>query len=552
MAISLTAFHSLRTLRARNLPVAFFGALFGALMIDGCSESTSTGISVASVELTSSNTSIRAGNTLTLSTSIHDASGKALDNVAVTWSSSNNSIATVSNSGVVSGTAPGQVKIAASALGKSATISITVTDRSVATVQISPPVVSVRIATTVTLSAQTLDVDGRTLTNRAVAWTSSNSAIATVNSTGVVTGVATGIATITATSEGHIGTAAVTVTVNPVATVSVNPSIDTLGVGTEAPLTVSLKDASGSTLTNRVVTWSSGNVQVATVSSSGVVTALAPGNATISAASEGHLGTSSIVVLARLASTVTLTPSSTNLVAGTTVLLVSQVTDPAGNVLIGRPIDFTSDNNAIATVSASGLVTAISPGSARITATSEGKIGSATITVTPFPVATVAVGPTTANILVGATTQLTAQPLSSTGGALTGRIVTWTSGAPGVASVSLTGLVTGIAPGVALIVAIVDGASGSSTVTVSAPAIASISISGANQPLVVGGSVQFTATPRDAAGNALANRIVTWSSSDESIAFVSSSGLVIGVSVGNVTITATAGGISGSATIGVR
>ncbi|MEP6780223.1 MAG: Ig-like domain-containing protein, partial [Gemmatimonadaceae bacterium] len=133
-----------------------------------------------------------------------------------------------------------------------------------------------------------------------------------------------------------------------------------------------------------------------------------------------------------------------------------------------------------------------------------------------------------------------------------GRTITWTSGAPSVATVSSTGLVSGVGAGVALIVAIVDGASGSSTITVGSPAISSISVSASPNLIVVGSTAQVTATPRDAGGNPLANRVISWSSSDESIAFVSSSGLVVGLGVGNVTITATSEGISGSTVIAVH
>ena len=527
-------------------------ALIGALGANACGDSiATTSTVVAAVEVTAPSTSIRAGNTLTLTASARDANGKLIENVPITWSSSNSAIATVSNSGVVSATAAGEVTIAASALGKSAVAKIVVTDRSVATVLVLPTSVSVRMSTTVALVAQILDADGKVLANRTVAWSSSNPNIATVTA-GTVTGVATGVATITATSEGHTGTAAVTVTVSPVSTVAVTPALDTLGVGTEAALAVALKDAAGTVLTGRIVTWSSSNTQVATVSSSGVVTALAPGTATISANSEGRQGTTSIVVLARLASAVTLTPSSANLVAGTTLLLASQVTDPSGNLLINRPITFASENNAVATVNANGLVTGVAPGVARITATSEGKVGSATITVTPFPVASVAVGPATVALPIGGTVQLTAQPLSSTGGALAGRTVLWTSGAPGVASVTQTGLVTGIAPGVALIVAIVDGASGTSTVTVSAPSVASVTVTANPQSISIGATSQLTATLRDAAGNTILNRFVSWTSSDESIAFVNSNGLVVGIGAGNVIITATAEGIRGTTIVGVR
>ena len=541
--------HRLNTMRRASAALT----IVVVLTVNACGDATPTGTNnVATVELTAPSNTLRAGTTLTLAAKLKDPSGNALDNIAIIWSSSNSSVATVSNSGVVSATLPGAVTIAASASGKSATTHLTVTDRDIATVVVSPPAASVRIGTTITLGAQTLDAEGKSLSNRVVSWTTNNSAIATINNTGVVTGVAPGVATITATSEGHTGTAAVTVTVNPVATVSVSPALVTLGVGTDAPLSVTLRDAGGAALTNRVITWSSSNLTVATVSSNGVVTALTPGNTIVSAASEGHVGTASVSVLARLASSVTLTPSSTSITTGSSVQLISQITDPAGNLLIGRPISFTSDNNAVATVNATGLVTAIAPGSARITATSEGKVGTANIIVTPLPVGSVLVGPPTANVFAGATTQLTAQPLSAGGAVLFGRTVTWTSGAPTVASVSANGLVTGIAPGVALILAIVDGVAGSSTVTVAAQTIASISVVASPASIAVDGTSQVTATPRDNSGNPLANRIIVWKSSDENIAFVTSTGLVIGLKIGSAIITATSEGVSGAAIVTVH
>lgn len=504
------------------------------------------------VELTAPAQTVRAGSTLTMSVKLKDNAGKLLDNVAIYWSSSNVAVASVSGTGVVTGNSPGQVTIAASALGKSATSAITIIDREVAAVQIAPASVSVRIGTTVALAAQTIDAEGSTLTGRVITWSSSNTAIATVNNQGTVTGVAAGAATITATSEGQFGAAAVTVTLNPVATVTVAPASTTLGVGTDAPLSATLRDAGGLVLTNRLISWNSSNVQVATVSSTGVVTALAPGTAVISAVSEGHAGTASILVLARLASTVTLTPSNANVIVGSTVQLASQITDGAGNILSDRPIAYSSDNSAIASVNTTGLVTALAPGAVKITAVSEGKTGTANIAVSPLPVASVQITPGTATVIMGATRQLTWEALSSTGSALTGRSIAWTSGAPSVATVSGSGLVTPVAPGVAVIVGVVEGIAGFSTITVQQPAIASVTITANSSAIAVGQNLQLVATVRDNGGATLANRVVTWSTSNENIAFVSSTGLVVGVASGFVTIVATSEGVRGTFVISIN
>lgn len=518
-----------------------------------CSDPAITGTSaLAVVELAAPAQSVRAGATLTMSVTLKDKSGKLLDNVPIYWSSSNVSVAGVSSTGVLTASAAGQVTIAVTALGKSATTTITVLDREVAAVQIAPASVSVRIGTTVALVAQTIDAEGTALSGRAIAWSSSNNAIATVSNQGTITGVTAGTATITATSEGKTGTAAVTVTLNPVATITLAPGSNTLGVGTNAPFIATLRDAGGVVLTNRVIAWNSSNVQVATVSSTGVVTGLSAGAATVSAVSEGRVGTASIVVLARLASTVTLTPSTANIIIGSTLQLASQVTDPSGNILPDRPITYASDNSAIASVNGTGLVTALAPGAVKITANSEGKTGLANIVVSPLPVATVQVTPGTATVLTGTTRQLNFEALSTTGSVLSGRNITWTSGAPSVASVSASGLVTPLAPGIALIVGVVEGVAGFSTITVQHPAIASLTITGGVASIAIGQRVQLVATARDNVGATLSDRVIIWATSNDNVAFVSSTGAVVGVARGFVTITATSEGVSGTFVISVN
>lgn len=517
-----------------------------------CTEPTVSENNVASVEVTPPTASVRAGATLTLVARPVDGEGNAVDVRAIAWSSSNKAVATVSSSGVVTTLTPGEARIAASALGKSATAVITVTARDVASVVVIPATVSMRVGVTTPLQAQTLDAEGSTLTGRTVTWASGNPSVATVSAQGVVTAVAVGAATITATSEGKVGQAAVTVTLLPVQTVTVTPALDTLGVGNERALTAVLRDAAGNVLTGRALSWSSSNVSIATVSSTGAVNALAPGTVTITASSEGRLGTATIVVLARLANTVTVTPSSSTLIVGSTVQLNTQITDAQGNLLTGRTVTFSSDAPGVATVSGSGLVTSVAAGTARITATSEGKSGSATVQVIPVPVATVTLTPTTAALFVGSTQQLTAVARSAGGTILTGRTVTYTSGAPTVATVNATGLVTAVGSGVALILATIDGVTATSTLTVTVPAIASISLTPLDPSIVLGTTVQMNVVARDASGNALSGRVFTWSSVDESTVFVTSTGLVVGFKLGTVRITVTSEGVSASTLVTVR
>ena len=168
----------------------------------------------------------------------------------------------------------------------------------VAQVTVSPATTPVVIGATVQLAAQVQDASHNALTGRVVTWSSSDNAKATVSATGLVTGLAAGTATITATSESHSGTAAVTVTVPPVATVTIAPTSASVEVGATTTLVATTKDASGATLTGRTIAWTSSDLTKATVSSAGVVTGVAAGSATITATSEGVAGTAAVTITA--------------------------------------------------------------------------------------------------------------------------------------------------------------------------------------------------------------------------------------------------------------
>src|SRR5207244_1068713 len=220
------------------------------------------------------------------------------------------------------------------------------------------------------------------------------------------------------------------------------------------------------------------------------------------------------------------------------------------NVLTGRTVTWASNNSAV-TVGGTGLATGAGTGSATITATSEGKSGTATITVTNVPVATVTVAPTSANLQTGQTVQLTATARDASGNVLSGRVMTWSSSNSSVASVNGSGLVTGAGAGSATITATSEGQSGSAAITVTAAPVATVTVSPAAAAVQPGQTVQLTATTKDANGNILTGRTVTWASNSNPAATVSSSGLVTGVATGTALITATSEGQSGGAAIAV-
>ncbi len=251
---------------------------------------------MASVSILPQGSSIVAKSTLQLSAKVLDVNGTVVTDRVVTWSTSAAAVATVSPTGLVTGVTPGTVIITATSEGKSGTTLVTVTPVPVGSVVLSPPTPGIRVTATLTLTPTVKDTNGTIVTDRVIAWTSSSAAVATVTSAGVVTGVAPGTATITATSEGKSGTATVTVTKIPVGTVAVSPTTKSMLVTQTLALTPTVKDSVGSVVTDRVVTWGSSNTAVATVSATGVVTAVAPGTADITATSETKSGTSTITV----------------------------------------------------------------------------------------------------------------------------------------------------------------------------------------------------------------------------------------------------------------
>lgn len=246
---------------------------------------------------------------------------------------------------------------------------------------------------------------------------------------------------------------------------------------------------------------------------------------------------------------VSITGTPTSLAAGLTAQLTATPRDASGNALSGHTVTWTTNAANIASVSSAGTVTAVSPGNATITATSDGISGTTSITVVAAPVAAVVVTAPKQSFQVGDVSQFSAQPRDAQGNALTGRTVSWSSSAVSVATVSSTGLVTAVGAGTASITATSEGVSGVASISVALVPIASVSVTAPKVSFAAGDVSQFSAQPRDVQGNALTGRTVTWTSTQPSVATVSATGLVTAISAGTTSITASSEGIVSAATL---
>lgn len=167
------------------------------------------------------------------------------------------------------------------------------------------------------------------------------------------------------------------------ATVTVALSATTISIGQSTTGTAAGLDQTGASIATGPITWSTSSSAIGSVSASGVVTAIGLGQAQVIASAGGKQGQALLTVVQVPVATVSLAPATASLPVGGTTSLTITVRDASNAVLTGRSVTWTSSNPAVATVSASGVVSGISAGGpVEITATSEGKSGTAQVTVT--------------------------------------------------------------------------------------------------------------------------------------------------------------------------
>jgi trimeric autotransporter adhesin len=336
-----------------------------------------------------------------------------------------------------------------------------------------------------------------------------------------------------------------------VSAIVVTPASSTIVLNGQLPLQAQVRDESGDIVSDAAITWTVQDPKIVSVSEAGVVRALAVGTSQVAANALGKSGVAVITVTRAPVASVALIPNRVDVTVGATFQLSASALAADGTAMPDRPITWATSNPGAATVSASGLVTGVSTGTATITAASEGKTSTSAVTIGPAAVARIDLNPATVSVQAGQTQQLTAVVKDARGNVLTGRTVVWTSDNTAVASVN-GGLVTTSKSGVATITASVGGVSGTATVTVNPGPPATVTVTAPSSSVQVGSTMQLTATALDSKGNDVLNQSFLWTSSNTTIATVSSSGVVTGKRSGNATIAAQVGGKSGSVQISVK
>ncbi|HEX8320307.1 Ig-like domain-containing protein [Longimicrobium sp.] len=262
------------------------------------------------------------------------------------------------------------------------------TPEPVASVAVNPGALTVEVGAEMEIAAEPLSAAGRVLAGRAVSWSSSDEAVASVSAAGRVTARNAGVAFIRATVEGKTGEARLQVNAPAprVDRVVVMPGDLALFAGEAQTVVAIAYTAESAPVGGLPVAWSSSNEQVATVAADGRVTAVAPGDAVIRATVAGKVGEARVRVMQPLpvVARVEVTPTMVQLKPAETWNFTAQALSAAGQSMPGLPVQWSSSNPAVATVDAAGKVTARAVGEALIRATAMGVTGEGRVVV-PAP-----------------------------------------------------------------------------------------------------------------------------------------------------------------------
>ncbi|MDE6795039.1 MAG: Ig-like domain-containing protein, partial [Muribaculaceae bacterium] len=328
-------------------------------------------------------------------------------------------------------------------------------DFSVENVFLNKEEVTLKVSESVQLDATIISAN---TTDSTISWTSSDPEVATVDENGLVTALSVGTATITATTaNGAKAECVVTVEPIPVESVELDATEATLRVNETVQLLATLLPENA---TDKSLTWTSSNPEVATVDENGLVTALSVGTATITATNADGVSADCVVTVEPIpVESVELDTTETTVRVNETVQLLATILPENAT---DKSLTWTSSNPEVATVDENGLVTALSVGTATITATNADGVSAECVVTVEAPLATsIALDLTEINAVEGSEIQLTATVLPELASE---QELIWSTTNENVATVTETGLVTIVAEGNAeIIVTTTDGSDLSAT-----------------------------------------------------------------------------------------
>ena len=480
------------------------------------------------------------------------------DSKDISWSSNNEAVATVSEDGKVTAKSVGTAVITATSTnGKTASCTVTVEKKHIpiTEVSLSESAVGIIEGNTHKLTATVLPEN--TTDSKSVSWSSNNEAVATVSEDGTITAKSVGTVVITATSSNG-KTADCTVTVSkkeiPITEVHLDKSSATLTEGDSTTLVATVLPEN--TTDSKSIKWSSSNVAVATVDLMGKVTAKSAGTAVITATSEnGKTAECTVTVEKKLIpiTEVSLSESAVGIIEGNTHKLTATVLPE--NTTDSKSVSWSSNNEAVATVSEDGTITAKSAGTAVITAIStNGKTAGCTVTVSKkeIPIVDVALNRTSATITEGDILNLTATVLPEN--TTESKNIGWSSSNNDIATVDSTGKVTAKQAGTVVITATSsNGKTASCTITVEKKEIpiTEVVLNKTSAAVDEGETIKLIATVYPE--NTTNGKSIKWNSNNNTVVTVDLMGNVTAKKAGTAIITATSeNGVSASCTITVN
>ena len=339
----------------------------------------------ASVTVVPSTATLAAlGQTVQLNTTVLDQNGQAIPGVSVSWTSSDESVATVDAAGLVTATGNGTTSITATVTGTavSGRAEVTVAQQP-RQITLSPEQESFRaLGDTIRVTARVLDANGHVVEDAVLDWVSSDPSVVSVDDSGLVTAVGEGSASVLATSGPAEGSADFSVE-QQVAVVQLSPAPDTLrSLGSTFQLTATGLDANGHATGVTGFVWTSADDSVATVNDVGLITAVGNGSTDVTAAlQDGNASASVGVAVAQRAETVHIAETVDTLMVGNQYQLSAEAYDGNRHLVADASFEWSSSDESVATVDPNGLVSARDTGSVEITVTVVGSDATATITL---------------------------------------------------------------------------------------------------------------------------------------------------------------------------
>jgi trimeric autotransporter adhesin len=523
---------------------------------------TVTAATLTGITLTPPNPSVCSGGSVQLKATGNFSDGSSQDMTgSVIYTSSKPLVAIATPTGLLQGLTTGNATVTATSGSVSASLSVTVTAATLQSLTLGTGSLTVAAGISSQLSAIGSYSDGSTQDlSSTVTWSTSASSIAAVNATGDVTGLAVGTATINATLGSISGSASVTVTQATVVSITVNPLSVTIAAGQSQAFTATatLTDGTTSDVTASVH-WSISNPVLATISNSlgnaGALAALVPGTGTVSASLGSVTGTATLYVNAASLVGISVGPTGLSLALGVPAQLTATGTYSDGSTQdITASVAWSTSNGQSLTVSAAGLVTPLSIGSATVTASMNGQSGGVSVSITSAILNSINITTSGGSLALGLSQQFSATGTYSDGSTqdITA-VVHWSSSNTSIATISAAGLVLAVGGGTASINATLGSVTQSSSLTVSAAILESINVTAAQNSFALGFTLQLTATGTYSDGSTQdLTSAAIWTSNNPAIALIGSTGLVSGLATGGIAATATLQGVSGSLNVTVN